>query len=368
MTMCDLRLEHVTAHGSPESLGRMQGLALGDRVQRFVAQRLQALDVYMAEVGRHGRASFRAVAMRSLACYADWDPDGYREHMALAESACVDPVDLFGTTNMTDIRDVMLCREDDHAAVPDDEGCTAFQLPGRLTRDGRVMAGQTWDLNVGDVAYVVAVHRRPDAGPETWSITCAGCLTLMGMNAAGVSVGTTNLKTTDARDGIPYLALLHRALRCTRQTEALDLIERAPRSGAHTYWAADAEGAALLACSATRAMRHVLHDDAICHTNHCLDASLEELEAEVPTASSRHRLDRIRTLCAAGRHDVESVKAMLADRDAAPDSINRYAEDGKPIGTNACLITVPSARELHACRGPADRGAWERLAFTAARS
>ncbi|MEA1619090.1 hypothetical protein SOQ14_09185 [Erythrobacter sp. T5W1-R] len=61
------------------------------------------------------------------------------------------------------------------------------------------MQGQTWDLNGPDVDYVIALHRLPDDGPETWTVTCAGCQTLMGMNAHGLAVGTTNLKTRGAR-------------------------------------------------------------------------------------------------------------------------------------------------------------------------
>jgi hypothetical protein len=57
----------------------------------------------------------------------------------------------------------------------------------------------------------------------------------------------------------------------------------------------------------------------------------------------------------------------MRDRSDGVDSINRYTEDDQGTTTNACVIAVPARRELWACRGPADRGAWVQLAFTTGR-
>ena len=65
-------------------------------------------------------------------------------------------------------------------------------------------------LNLPD--EVVAVHRIPDIGPETWSVTIAGAPTLIGMNVHGVWTGTTNIKVQGGRPGIGYMSLLHRAI------------------------------------------------------------------------------------------------------------------------------------------------------------
>ena len=76
-------------------------------------------------------------------------------------------------------------------APREDEGCTSLLVPAALGKGGQVIVGQTWDLNPTDLDFVVAVHRRPQSGPETWSVTCAGALSLTGMSARGVAVGTT---------------------------------------------------------------------------------------------------------------------------------------------------------------------------------
>ena len=58
-----------------------------------------------------------------------------------------------------------------------------------------------------------------------------------------------------------------------------------------------------------------------------------------------------------------SIEALFADRSDGVDSINRYTEDAQGTTTNACFIARPSTREIRACRGPADRGEWQTLAF-----
>jgi hypothetical protein len=86
-------------------------------------------------------------------------------------------------------------------------------------------------------------------------------------------------------------------------------------------------------------------------------------EGEPPTASSKKRLARAEQQLRAGAQDVDSLRALMRDRSDGVDSINRYTEDAQGTTTNACLIAVPATRELWACRGPADRGAWVQLPF-----
>lgn len=360
--MDGLRLFYVTVSGSPEELGFNQGYKLRQQIQNFVEQRLRAATDYMAERGKRDIPAFYAAAKRSLELYKAWDPEGYREHMALAEGARVDHIGLFATSNMTDFRDVALYQQP-AAASASDEGCTAFVLPGSKTADGHIVGAQTWDLNPTDVDYVVAVHRLPDEGPETWSVTCAGCLTLMGMNQYGLSVGTTNIKTTDAQDGMPYLALLHRAIRCEDHFEAVDVIEGATRSGAHTYWIADANDATFIECSPGHSVHRNLDEDALCQTNHCQEDALIALQSEEPIESTQKRLAKARELCNAGGHNVDTIKDIFKNRDDDVHSINRYEEDGQGTATNACMIAVPADKELWACKGPADRGEWRQLRF-----
>lgn len=355
-----IELPRIECRGTPREMGRAQGEALRPLVGRFVAQRLDNLRGYLAERGSGDVAGFLDAGRRCLDVARTWDPLGTDEHAGIAEGAGVDVAELYAAANMTDVRDVVLMP----APAAEREGCSALMVPPALARDGSVIAAQTWDLNPTDIDYVIAVHRLPDDGPETWSITCAGCLSLVGMNEHGVALGTTNIKVKGARIGVGYLSIQHRALREPRAAAALAVIRDAPRAAAHTYWVADADGGAELECSARECVERHLEQRALARTNHCLAAPLLAEQGEEPNSSTFARLARMQALLAVPGQDVASVRRVFSDRADGVDSICRYTEDAQGTTTNACIVCVPARRELHACRGPADRGQWVELAFS----
>ena len=355
-----LELPQIHVAGTPAELGRGQGEQLAPLIRAFTAQRLRAARVYLHEPGIRDERAFLDLGRRCLDALASWDHQGWLEHGALAAAAGVDPVELYTAGNMTDIRDILALP----AASAEAEGCSLALVPAAHSATGEVLGAQTWDLNPGDLDYVVAIHRRPADGPETWSVTCAGCPSLIGMNQHGLAVGTTNIKTRGSRVGIPYLSLLHRAIRCPDREAAGQVFASAPRAAAHTYWAADRGGASDWECTAATALRR----DAtapLFRTNHCLVPEHQGLEGEPATSSSKARLARMGGWLTAGKQDVASLQRLFANRDDGVDSVNRYPEDQQGTSTNACLVAVPARRELWACRGPSDRGRWARLAFTA---
>ncbi|MBU7580802.1 MAG: hypothetical protein KAF27_10085 [Porphyrobacter sp.] len=359
MTM--LQLEQFTVRGMPAAMGRQYGAHFRDLIGAFVADRVLAVETYLDERGHAGADALFAAGAACLEQVLGFDPAGHAEHMGIAEGAGIDPVRLFTAANMTDIRDVILLPSD--PPVLEDEGCTAALLPPAMTASGRALQGQTWDLNGPDVDYVIALHRLPDEGPETWTVTCAGCQTLMGMNQHGVAVGTTNLKTRGAQVGVPYLSVLHRALAQPTLAAASAVFEHAPVAGAHSYWVGDAEEAVEWERAPSTAFARSTRKGPLARANHCLFA--ENIARETDLSESTHaRFERAQALLeASDRHTVDTLKALFADRRDGRLSINRFTEDHSGATTNAVVVCNPSARELWACRGPADQGQWVLLRF-----
>lgn len=352
-------LEQLTVEGDPKAMGLQQGEALRDRVQSLVAHRLDETTGYLAQRSSDRMHRLEEVGHRCLELLEGWDRPGWQEHMGVAEAAGVDPGRLLVILNMTDTRDLVCWSPEG-----DDEGCTAMSIPAERTEASTVIMAQSWDLNRGDIDHVVAVHRLPDDGPETWTVTVAGGPTLIGMNEHGLWVGTTNLKTGDVQLGIGYMNLLHRAIRERTHTAAAATIESATRIAAHTYWLGDEQGAVQLECSARDVVRRELGADPIVQTNHCLDAAHQQRQPEEPSPSSLHRFDRATAMLAEGAFDLDAVRVVLSDRSEGALSISRHPDDGEAATTNACAIGVPAQRVFEACRGPADLGRWVRLPFT----
>ncbi|MEE2756758.1 MAG: C45 family peptidase [Myxococcota bacterium] len=358
----EIKLDIIDVAGTASIMGQKQGEALRTRIHEFIEVRMAAVHQYAKDRGRRSADGILDVGRQSLEIYAQWDPDGYTEHVGIATGANVDPVLLYTSTNMTDMRDALLLKDGVRPPV-DDEGCSSLLIPSHMTKDGLAIVGQTWDLNPPDIEYVVAIRRRPDSGLETWSVTCAGCLTLMGLNSSGVAVGTTNIKTYGSKPGVGYLSVLHRMLRSHTTKQASHRLLSAPRSGAHVFWVADPTDLREYETTPDSAILREPIDAAVCHTNHCLHETHIAKQAEACSSSSDSRLNTINQLLAAGDHDIESVKNVFADRSKGFDSINRYPEDDQGTATNSVFIARPAQREAYACRGPADRGQWYHLTF-----
>ncbi len=354
-----LNLPQLTFSGSVTAIGEAHGAALRQQIRDFVPMRFDATMEYLRALGHKDVAPLVDVGRRCLAAYASWHPEGHAEHCAIARGAGVDAAELYTAANMTDMRDVLALG----GSLPADaEGCTAVLIPSAFSKSGHAIAAQTWDLNPQDLDYVVAIHRLPDNAPATWSVTCTGCLSLVGMNDRGLAVGTTNIKTHGSKVGIGYMGVLHKMLSAKSFAEAAQICETAPRAAAHTYWLASPEQLAEWETTAWSAVRRDAVDEPTGRTNHCLVEQHAQKQGEPASASSKARLSRVGDrLRADAPHDVVSLQAIFADRQDGIDSINRFAEDGEGTSTNSVVVAIPALRTLWTCRGSADRGEWVEL-------
>ncbi|MEM1050623.1 MAG: C45 family peptidase [Pseudomonadota bacterium] len=355
------QLPKLTVSGTPFGMGHQYGGHFRDLIHPFVSDRVQAVETYLRETGHEGTGRLFDAGAACLERLRNYDPDGYEEHMGIADGAAIDPIRLFTTANMTDVRDIIAYPSD--PPVVEDEGCTVALLPPSITATRGALQGQTWDLNGPDVEYVIALHRLPDDGPETWTVTCAGCQTLMGMNEHGVTVGTTNLKTFGAKVGVPYLSVLHLALKQESRAAASEAIARTPVAGSHSYWVGDKSGAVEWEKTPDSANLRTTEDGPLVRSNHCLFEENIKLETDL-SPSTRQRFDRMKVMLSGSNlHSVQSLQSLFADRSDGRFSINRFAEDNSGATTNAVVVCNPAELEFHACRGPADKGQWTCLEF-----
>ena len=346
--------------GTPRDIGQAFGESCREDIQAFYEIRLrnaiaQALDWGGRAVGE---AELLMAAKASIPATEVYHPAGWQELLGIAQGADMSPEQILALNGLTDYRDVLSWHGDFEAFG----GCSAFVVQGDASRDGGVLVGQTWDLATDNMPFVLGVHRQPTEGPETWTLTTVGCLSLIGMNAHGISVGTTNVRTPDARPGVMYLSIIHKALAQPDLEAAASAVIDAPRAGAHFYWLADGQGQATgIECTATHADRVDVSKGVYVHCNHCLVEAHIAVEPRPPSPSSAHRTQRLQALleAEAGTHDLDSVKRALADQEGGDNAICR--DDTQGISTNGAVVIAPERQEIHACHGLPSTATWRNL-------
>ncbi len=349
-----MRILHF--EGTPARMGEAFGESSREAIAELYALRLaNALGKALADGGRQSsEAELLALAARCLEASLRFDPAGHAELCGIARGAGLSAERVMAMNGLTDLRDALAFAGPFEAAG----GCTAFIVHRDRSANGHLWAGQTWDLGSDNQPYVVAVHRKPAEGPETWCVTTVGCLSLMGINAEGVAIGTTNLRTVDAGPGVPYLSVIHRALAAPSAAAAAALIARAPRAGGHAYTVVDRSGDAFaIECSARRSTTIAVRGGFHVHTNHCQLPEQRALEAQLPYASSHARLARMQELLrGTERIDGAFLESCLADRANGKLAICRDDFDG--ISTNAALVVCPEGPQLRVCHGQPAREPW----------
>jgi isopenicillin-N N-acyltransferase-like protein len=319
----------IELSGSPCRMGREFGEAFREQTRRFAAVRLDNCVKGCRDLGLPvDEALVLDICRRCIEPHQRYDAAGWEELHGIAEGAGLSDEMILICNGLTDIRDAVKAATG--VAWPsqsaDNGGCTAWMAAPEATADERVLAGQTWDMHGAAAEFIVVVQRKPDQGPATLAMTTAGCLSLVGINSAGVGVGNNNLRPTDALPGVMYLAMIHKALSQSTLAGAVNAITGAPRCSGHNYYLVGPAGE-IVDIEATAADYEVIQPAGAvyAHTNHYLTERLRKLEQpDAVTASSTWRLTRMLHVLAeqAGQISPQSMIAAMSD----------------PSGQGACRI------------------------------
>lgn len=154
--------------------------------------------------------------------------------------------------------------------------CTSVAVKGSRCTDGHTRVAQNWDW-VGfqrQNVVVLRVTRNPthgDSGPDYLTLTEAGMLAKIGINASGLGVGLNILRATNDRQhiGVPVHVFQRLALDCNSVAEVLALAQRLKFSGSSNAILGDASGqvASLeYSCNGIYAVQP--ENGVVTHTNH----------------------------------------------------------------------------------------------------
>ncbi len=366
-----MSLPVLELEGSPFDMGRRHGEAFGPAIRAYAAERVR-LAGSAAWVGRDvPRREVLRLAHASLEEHRAYAPDLAEELEGIASGAGLDAAELVIVGGFTDFVDAVyrhVAGADTGAAsgsadTAAHDDCTAFLLPAARSADGRALLAQTWDMHEDSTERIVMLRGRPRGAPDFLAYTTAGCVGMIGMNEAGLSVGINNLMAGDGRTGVTWPFAVRRMLQQATLADALRVLEEAPLAGGHNFLVMDASGNGA-DVEATSTRRHVrrLGADALVHTNHCLAPGPLEVERERDAGSQRssqERLARASQLLQRPRLGLDDVQGLLAEEPV----VCHRGEPPLHVGTCGAVVMRPGGRELWAVRGLPSANAFERFAF-----
>jgi isopenicillin-N N-acyltransferase-like protein len=261
---------------------REQGRAHGEEMRPLIAEIAAIRTALCVELGAYAaEADVLDAARLHLPVLRRFDATLADELEGIAEGAGLAPERVVVVNHYTDLRDL------DPGSLDAEDDCSAICTP---SPEGPLL-GQTWDMHGSAMPYVMMLGiPEHDGRPAAWLFTITGCLGMTGLNAEGVGITINNLRSTDARVGVVWPALVRRVLGEPTATAARDVILGATLGSGHHYLVADATHAYGIESSGQR--RRVVHDDATrpyVHTNHCLSPEVDAVTTTSPTSTTHDR-------------------------------------------------------------------------------
>jgi len=348
-----MQLGILRAAGSAQALGYSHGQTYRHAIRRFAAERV-ALAGDALWVGRDmPRSDVLALAESCLAAHRAYAPTLSNELEAMADAAGLTTAEMLIVSGFTDFMDVAHAAfSEPGAPATDVDDCTAMIVPGSRTKHGAPLFAQTWDMHETATEHVFVYEGRPDHAPAFTTFTSMGCLGMIGMNEAGITLGINNLSGADGRVGVTWNFVVRKVLAQTNIDDALACIVNARLAGAHNYLLVGADGrGANIEATATQHVITPLGDTPLVHTNHCLAPDTQACERPRLKASqinSEKRLARAQQLLARQYAvDVEQLMTLTRDTQAIC-----YPPTPKlRMTTCGAVVADPARRTLWALRG-----------------
>ena len=309
----------INLAGSPYDMGCAHGQRFHDEIHMFAAERVRLSQDVNWTGHKLSRPAVIALAEACVAEHQAYAPELMSELQGMADATGLSLAELVVMNGFTDFVDVVYNHGDIAVPAPPlaADNCTAFLVPANRSADGHAFFGQTWDMHASATPYVILIHGKPDNAPEFLAFTITGCVGMIGMNSAGITVGINNLMSTDGQIGVTWPFVVRKILAQDNLDSALDCLTSAKLAGAHNYMLMDKHGNGCeVEAMPTSQYIHELADETITHTNHCLvQQNLDVARIRPPESqhSSESRLRRARQLLAKADVTIEDLMALTRD-------------------------------------------------------
>ncbi|MGB9593529.1 MAG: C45 family autoproteolytic acyltransferase/hydrolase, partial [Anaerolineae bacterium] len=253
------------------------------------------------------------------------------------------------------------------------EGCTAWAARPDWTENGQPILAKNRDQSMNLLGLQCVVRARPTNGYPYIAVTTVGWpgLASSGINAAGLAVADTHVRSTDLGPGLPrWWLMMHILERCETVGEALDYLSSAPRLGNGNVVLADARGdiAVFEEGHSAFGIRMPEGDQGyLVATNHFVTASLrdkcrlEDLGRKGDTVARKARMEAALAE-AKGQVSGSWARAMMSSVDGIGAIC--WEDREKKVGTISTAILSPARRTMWVRHGRLWHGRFRRFGLT----
>jgi isopenicillin-N N-acyltransferase-like protein len=314
----------IDLRGSPHQRGRSHGEKARSRIERSLANYVKLF----AFVGVDWQeAQRRAAAYRDV--IGGFDAALLEEMEGIAHGAGRPFGEILALNARTEILPPSFLTGSDAGE------CTAIAVTPAASATRETLLAQNWDWVGSQRESLILLQVRGGPEPDCLTLTEAGMLAKIGLNARGLGVCLNILRSVfdGGGAGVPVHVLLRALLKRSSVRDAIEFCSSLSFGGSSNILCADRGGETASLEFSPRGLR-VLRGEGttLCHTNHFIHPDTAGWQAtHVPNLSTLPRLERaLQHAAARSKHGVEDLKRLLRDESAGLLSICRKPDLSLP--------------------------------------
>lgn len=346
------RIRLLEVGGTPYQMGYQHGQAFQKAICELAEERIR-LSCDETWTGRTlPRERILKLAQACVDEHYQYTPELMQELEGMAAATGLSLPELVIANGFTDFVDVVYNADSSASAVPARVGneCTTFMVSREVTAEGHSFLGQTWDMHETATPHVLLLRGRPRHDPAFLMFTLTGCVGMIGMNEAGISIGINNLLGADGQPGVTWPFVCRKVLTQTTLDDALNCLLSAKLAGAHNYLLADSTGHGYnVEAMSTTVHIDELQDGVIVHANRCHADSTRAVQRPLDDDLQVDSLIRTRRAAAILRQrpvTPDHLMALTRDRSDGTYSICSVSEPPYYSETCGAVIMRPATREF----------------------
>jgi isopenicillin-N N-acyltransferase-like protein len=228
-------------------------------------------------------------------------------------------------------------------------GCTSFAATEEATANGELITGQNLDHIEPWKEYMILLKMKPADGPSILAVTAAGCLSLVGINSAGISININLLRNNNSLEpagGVPTHVILRKLFMSAILGETISTIATAEGRSPKNYLVSNSQEGILDIETTTDDMEIQFPERGmLTHANYFKTDRFKSTDIApllVPDAYIRsHKLFHLMERHY-GNISVDIMKQLLQDHSNYPNSICRHPDQKATLPIAQMMKTLVS--------------------------